>query len=623
MGEYPAYFLAIHLVPVIPGFCRCELAAISSGIGKAGSWRLKPFGTTDIFNFMRDLLSSAVVILLSCFALGQNPAWSADIALVHAHIYTVNARQPWAEALAIRDGKIMALGTDREINGYRGASTKVIDARSRLVLPGFTDCHAHFLDGSFTLQQINLDDTTTISEIVQRVKGYATAHPNDPWVLGRGWIYPVFGPAGLPNKKYLDAIIPDRPVYLESYDGHTWWANSKALEAAHITKETPNPPGGEIVRDPATGEPTGAIKEDAADAVVRSAVPEPSREAKLQAIRAGMKHANQLGVVRVHVPGSVYAHKDDLQSVDLLDELRNTGELTLRFSLAYRLDPPEMSDRQLAEILQARNKYHDDWIAAGAAKFFLDGVIETHTAAMLAPYSNDPSLSGDLLWDAEKYKGFVAELDKHGIQVFTHAIGDRAIRVALDAYEDAVKKNGTKNARHRIEHIENVSAADIPRFGQLGVIASMQPLHAYPDEDAFKAWVPSVGRERAQRAWAWHSIQAAGGVLAFGSDWPIVTLNPWPGLQNAVTRQTTEGKPKGGWIPAQRVSLAEAIKGYTLNAAFAGHREKTEGSLEPGKVADLIVVSQDVFKVDPLKIGETKVLLTILGGHVVYKSESY
>ena len=242
---------------------------------------------------------------------------------------------------------------------------------------------------------------------------------------------------------------------------------------------------------------------------------------------------------------------------------------------------------------------------------------------MLAPYSNAPSLSGDLLWDPEKYKHFVAELDRHGIQIFTHAIGDRAIRLSLDAYEDAAKQNGTGNARHRIEHVEDASAADIPRFGRLGVIASMQPLHAYPDEDALKAWAPSVGEERVQRAWAWSSIQDAGGVLAFGSDWPIVTLNPWSGVQNAVTRQTTEGDPKNGWIPAQRIRLADAIRGYTLNAAFAGRREKTEGSIEPGKLADLIVLSQNIFKIDPLKLRATKVLLTMVNGHVVYQSDRF
>jgi predicted amidohydrolase YtcJ len=491
------------------------------------------------------------------------------------------------------------------------------------VLPGFTDCHAHFLDGSFTLQQLNLEGAGTLTEVQRRVKDYAAAQRDDPWLLGRGWIYPLFLPSGLPDKKYLDQIVSDRPVYLESYDGHTWWANSKALAAANITRDTADPPGGMIVRDPKTGEPTGAIKEDAADAVVRNVIPEPNRQSKLRALRAGMKHANEVGVVRVHVPGGVYAHKDDLQNVDILEELRRTGELNVRFYLAYRLDPPEMTKRQLQEIVQARNRYHDDWIAAGSAKFFLDGVIETHTAAMLAPYTNDPRVSGELLWNQEKYKQYVAELDRSGIQIFTHAIGDRAIRVTLDAYSSAAKANGTRDARHRIEHIEDVSAADIPRFHEAGVVASMQPLHAYPDEDAFKSWVPSVGPERAQRAWAWHSIEASGGVLAFGSDWPIVTLSPWPGLQNAVTRENTDGEPKGGWIPSERITLADAIRGYTLNAAFAGHREKTEGSLETGKLADLIIVSQDIFKVDPHKISGTKVLLTMVGGRVVYKSQRF
>jgi predicted amidohydrolase YtcJ len=547
----------------------------------------------------------------------------ADVIVVHGRIYTVDTKHPWASAVAIQGEKILAIGTDAEILGYRGPATKLIDARGRLVLPGFTDCHAHFLDGSFTLQQLNLEGAGTLTEVQRRVKDYAAAQRDDPWLLGRGWIYPLFLPSGLPDKKYLDQIVSDRPVYLESYDGHTWWANSKALAAANITRDTADPPGGMIVRDPKTGEPTGAIKEDAADAVVRNVIPEPNRQSKLRALRAGMKHANEVGVVRVHVPGGVYAHKDDLQNVNILEELRRTGELNVRFYLAYRLDPPEMTKRQLQEIVQARNRYHDDWIAAGSAKFFLDGVIETHTAAMLAPYTNDPRVSGELLWNQEKYKQYVAELDRSGIQIFTHAIGDRAIRVTLDAYSSAAKANGTRDARHRIEHIEDVSAADIPRFHEAGVVASMQPLHAYPDEDAFKSWVPSVGPERAQRAWAWHSIEASGGVLAFGSDWPIVTLSPWPGLQNAVTRENTDGEPKGGWIPSERITLADAIRGYTLNAAFAGHREKTEGSLETGKLADLIIVSQDIFKVDPHKISGTKVLLTMVGGRVVYKSQRF
>ncbi len=564
-----------------------------------------------------------LVGFLSATSYAETKSATADVVLIHARIYTVNPRQPWAEAVAIREGKILAIGTDQEVANYRGASTKVVDAKGRLVLPGFTDCHVHFMDGSFSLQYVNVEEAKTVAEIQEQIKAYAAAHPNDPWVLGRGWSYPIFAPSGLPDKKQLDVIIPDRPAYIEGFDGHTWWANSKALEAAHITKDTPNPPGGTIVRDPATGEATGAIKEDAADAIVRRAIPIPSHETKLKALRAGLKHANELGITRVHVMGGVNVGRGDVADAELLQELHKTDELTVRFYLGYRLDPPEITAQQLDEIEQARDRYHDDWIAAGGVKFFLDGVIETHTAAMLEPYTNDPSQSGQLLWNPDKYKGFVAELDRRRIQIFTHAIGDRAIRLALDAYQGAAIKNGTKDARHRIEHIEDPSAADIPRFGDLGVIASMQPLHAYPDDDTLKSWLPAVGPERGNRGWPWHSIQAAGGVLGFGSDWPVVTLSPWPGLQNAVTRQNTEGEPKGGWIPSERISLAYAIRGYTLNAAFAGHREKTEGSLEPGKLADLIMVSQNVFSIDAHHIVDTKVVMTMVGGRVVYKSDIF
>jgi predicted amidohydrolase YtcJ len=568
---------------------------------------------------LQQLLLCLSVVCLSCISYAATKSSTADVILIHARIYTVNPQQPWAEALAIRDGKILAVGKEDEISQYRGTSTKVIDAKGRLVLPGFTDCHVHFMDGSFSVEQVNVESAKNLEQVQQQIGAYAKAHPNDAWVLGRGWSYPIFPPSGMPDKKQLDAVVPDRPAYIEGYDGHTWWANSKALAAAHITKATSDPRGGTIVRDPATGEPTGAIKEDAADALVRRAIPVPSREKKLKALRAGLKQANELGITRVHVMGGVNVGAGDVADADLLDELRRNNELTVRFYLGYRFDPPEVTAHQLDEIEQARKRYHDDWIAAGGVKFFLDGVIETHTAAMLEPYSNAPSLSGSLLWDPDKYKAFVAELDRRGIQIFTHAIGDRAIRLALDAYQSAATANGTKDARHRVEHIEDPSAADIPRFGQLGVIASMQPLHAYPDDDTLKSWLPSVGPERATRAWPWRSIQAAGGVLAFGSDWPVVTLSPWPGLQNAVTRQTTDGEPQGGWIPSESISIADAVKGYTLNAAFAGHREKTEGSIEPGKLADLIIVSQNLFEIDPHRLVDTKVILTMVGGRVVYE----
>jgi predicted amidohydrolase YtcJ len=567
-------------------------------------------------------LICVAVITLVASAFGQ-PSTVADTVIVNARIYTVNVRQPWAEAVAIREDKLLAVGSAKDIAAYRGATTKVIDAKGKLVLPGFTDCHVHFLDGSLALRRIDLTGATTVAEIQRRVKAFAVAHPEQSWLLGRGWSYPAFGSSGLPDKEYLDEIVPDRPVYLEGFDGHTWWANSRALQLAGVARQTLDPSGGTFVRNSNTGEPTGAVKEDAADAVIRRAIPAPSRKEKLRALRAGLKEANRFGVVRVHVAGSVSAGIGDLQDVDLLEQLHRDGELSVRMYLAYRLDPPAVTDEELRQIKEAGDRYHDEWISAGAAKFFLDGVIETRTAAMLSPYAGEPSQTGQLLWEPAVYQAAVAELDRRGVQVFTHAVGDRAIRQALDSYENAQQVNHTKDARHRIEHIECVSEADVPRFGQLGVIASFQPLHAYPDDDTLKVWAPNVGPARTQRAWAWHSIESRGGVLAFGSDWPIVTLSPWPAVRNAVLRQTTEGNPAAGFIPQERISLEDAIKAYTLGAAFAGHREKTEGSIEPGKLADLIVLDRDLFKIEPNQIADTEVLLTMVGGKTVYQAPTW
>jgi predicted amidohydrolase YtcJ len=562
-------------------------------------------------------------ILMSSLAGLAQTARSADIILTNARIYTVNSRQKWAEAIAVRGEKILAVGDKAKIDSYHGKSTKVIDAQGHLLLPGFTDSHIHFLDGALSLQHVQLDDAKNLEEIQKRLKEYASAHPEEKWILGRGWSYPVFAPSGLPDKKDLDAIIPDRPVYLEGFDGHTWWANSKALETAGITRQTPDPPGGTIVRDPKTGEATGAIKEDAADDLIRRVIPAPPREEKLRALRAGMREANRVGLVRVHSASGVGIASSDLQNADLYDELRRGGELTLRLYMAYRAQPPTLTNESLKAIESARSRYHNEWISAGAVKFFLDGVIESHTAAMLEPYSDDRTQIGSLLWDPENYTEAVAELDQRGLQIFTHAIGDKAVRLALDAYQHAAEVNHSRDERHRIEHIETVSAQDISRFGRLGVIASMQPLHSYPDEDTLGIWARNAGPERATRAWAWRSIEQGGGVLAFGSDWPVVTLNPWPGVQTALTRQTSEGEPVGGFVPKQRLSLEDTIRAYTLGAAFAGRREKTEGSLEPGKLADLIILDRDLFQIEPSDIGKTQVLLTMVGGKVVYESPEW
>ena len=570
---------------------------------------------------MNKLKRCAVIsrIVILSFALSltlvARAAETADTIVTNAKVYTVNPQQKWAEAIAVRGENILAVGDAKQIEAYRGASTKVIDAKGHLVLPGFTDCHVHFMSGSLGLTHVDLNGANTVEEIQKRVKEYAASHPNLPWITGMGWQYPVFGPTALPTKKMLDDVIPDRPVYMVAYDGHSSWANSKALAMAGIDQNTPDPPNGKIVRD-SKGEATGALKEAAGDLVERL-MPKPTREERLAALRKGFHQANQFGVVRVHSAGGDFGY------LDLYDELRKSGELTVRQYIAYFLDPPELTSEAIEKMEAARKKYNDAWISGGAVKTMLDGVIEAHTAAVLGNYADDTTQSGKLFWDPDKYQQAITEIDKRGFQIFTHAIGDRAVRLAFDAYENAQKTNHTSDDRPRIEHIETITAQDIPRFGKLGVIASFQPLHTDPNDDTLKVWAVAAGPDRVSRAWPWRSVEKSGGKLAFGSDWPVVTISPWPGVQNALTRQTAEGEPAGGWIPQERISLEDAIQGYTLGAAFAGRREKTEGSLEPGKVADLIILSKDLFKIEPPDVLNEEVLVTMVGGKVVYESASW
>ncbi len=539
----------------------------------------------------------------------------ADAVLIHAKIYTLNSQDPWAQAAALREGRIIAVGTDKAIEAYRGPSTKVIDAREHVVLPGFVDAHVHMLAGAAQLEQVSLNEAKTLGDFQKIIRDYATAHPDKKWIQGMGWYYNIFGKGGLPDKKLVDAVVSDRPVYLLAYDGHSSLANSKALQEAGITRQTPDPPSGIIVRDPATGEPTGVLKE-AAGPMVAKVIPQPTREEERDRLAKAIRYASSLGFTRLISAGA------DAERVDLFDEIRQRGDLTTRFYMARFVNPP-ISPEVIKALEENRKKYADDWIDLGAAKFLLDGVIEAHTAAMLEPYSNDPRNRGQLYFDPDKYKQGVMELDRLGFQIFTHGIGDRAIRLALDAYESANKTNGRMDARDRIEHIEDPDAQDVPRFGKLGVIASMQPLHTTPNENTLNVWAGNVGPQRAQNAWPWRDILAGGATLCFGSDWPVVTLNPWPAVQILLTRETPEGTPPGGWLPNERLTLEQAIHGYTLGGAIAAKREKTEGSIEVGKLADAIIISQDLFKVEPNQIGKTKVLMTLVGGKVVYQDPSF
>ncbi|MBN1566622.1 MAG: amidohydrolase [Acidobacteria bacterium] len=560
-------------------------------------------------------VTAIIALVFLASACNRRTSTPADTVLMHARIYTVNANLPWAQAMAVREGKILAVGSDKEIAAYQGPSTNVIDAKGRMALPGFMDGHVHMMAGAAQLEGVSLNEAKTIGEFQKIIKDYAAAHPDKKWIQGMGWVYSVFGPGSLPDKRLVDEVVADRPVYLAAYDGHTALANSKALQIAGITRKTPNPPSGIIVRDPATGEATGVLKEAAGQLVARH-IPPPTREEELNRLTKAIRYASSLGLTRLISAGA------DTERVELFDQIRQKGDLTARFTMAWFTSAPVSPDA-IRNLEESRKKYRDEWIDAGQVKFLLDGVIEAHTAAMLEPYEKDPSNKGQLYFDAEKYREAVIELHRLGFPIATHAIGDRAIRLALDSYEAANKANSRTDARNRIEHIEAPSSRDIPRFGKLNVIASMQPLHATPDQNTFASWAGSIGPQRAERAFPWHSILNGGAQLSFGSDWPVVTLNPWPGVQMLLTRETPEGTPAGGWHPNERLSLEQAIQGYTMGAAIAAGREKSEGSIEVGKWADVILLSQDLFRIPANQIGKTKVLMTMVGGKIVYQDVSW
>ena len=537
----------------------------------------------------------------------------ADLVLLHGKIYTENPNQPWAEALAVKDGVISAVGTSEEISRHLSSATQVIDARGHLVLPGFVDSHIHFLLGSLNLARwaLRLDSARTIGELQTCIRQYAIAHPEEEVITGYGWMYAVFGAAGLPDKRHLDEVVSDRPVILIAYGGHTTWTNSRAMQLAGVTDQTPSPANGEIVHDPISGEPTGVFKEDA-EALVHKLLPKYAAEDPVAAILGGLKLANRFGITRVHSAGQ------DAENIRLYDEIRSRGLLTVRLYCALYVAPPAVTAEIIEKAESLRRTYHDDWLCGGAVKLYTDGIIESHTAAMLCCYSDDNRPRGSLNWTPERYQEAVTEFDRRGFQVWTHSIGDRGIRLSLDAYAQAAVQSSRKDARHRVEHVEAPHEADVPRFGELNVIASMQPLHAYPNANILGTWSAHVGPKRAQNAWPCNELFRTGAHVAFGSDWPIVTPDPWKAIQTLVTRQTVEGTPPGGWVPHQRISVQQAIHGYTLGAAYAGFLEQTEGSIERGKVADIIVVSQNILDVPATQIHATKVLYTIVGGRIVY-----
>jgi predicted amidohydrolase YtcJ len=551
----------------------------------------------------------ALALLFSWNALllaHELPSDVADNVIVNATVYSSPGN--FHEAIAIKSSKILAVGTRSEIEKLAGAQTQFIDAAGASVTAGFNDSHVHLFSGSESLQQVDLLDATSLVDIGNRIRSFAMANPKKTVIVGRGWLYGFF-PGGLPSREQLDAIVSDRPAIMKCYDGHSMWLNTKALSEAGITRDSKDPENGVIVRA-SNGEPTGVLKEAAmklADAVM----PKRTREEKIAAIQTAIVEAHRLGVTSVQEAGI------GLEELEVLDALRMRDQLRLRIYVALE-GHPRMTEEDVRELDALRARFRE--LSIRAVKLYADGVIEAHTAALLQPYANNP-IRGLPEYSQDDLDRVVEALDRHGYQIMVHAIGDGGIRMALDALERAALNNPSSadGRRHRLEHIESVSPEDIPRFGQLGIIASMQPFHANPNSNLFNVWAVNLGPERASRAWGWKSIQDAGGRLAFGSDWPVVGLDPIPGLHTALTRQTLDGVPVGGFVPAQRLSLSAAIDAYTLGAAYAQFAENEKGTLAAGMLADIVIWDRNLFAVPVHQVKNARVAKTIYDGQVVYE----
>jgi predicted amidohydrolase YtcJ len=520
---------------------------------------------------------------------------AADSIVLGGKIYTVNPQQPWAQAVAVRQGKIVAVGSEADIHALRGPRTEVIEVDGHMVLPGFTDTHLHLrLEPSRSLYCEFV--ASTIAEAQQALRARVREKPNDPVVLG--WAL-LAEHAAATGRADLDRAVPDRPVLI--YDGHRSYANSKALQAAGITRDTPDPDGGVICRDPVTHEPTGVLEEAAGREALALLAPKPTHEMALEGYRRAFRTASEMGLVRLHSAGR------DSDAIGVFDEMRRRGELPLRLLISTVIDPPSITPQDIDAIESTRERYNDEWIDANAVKFFQDGLVETHTAAMLEPYEDAANVTGETHWRTDAFRHAVVEMNRRGFHILAHATGDRSTREILDAYALARQANGKEHTVLRIEHAEHISDEDIARFARLGVIASMHPLFPV---SVWGAQETCVGSHRMQLAFPWRSLARAGGRVAFGSDFPAYTLNPWEAIQALVA-----GHPRA----EQRISIAEAISGYTIDAAYAGGREWTEGSLSIGKAADLMVVSQNLFDAPATSLAQTRVLLTMVGGRVVHR----
>jgi predicted amidohydrolase YtcJ len=559
------------------------------------------------------LFITPCLLIASNAATADKPALAADLVLTGGRIWTVNPAQPESQAVAIWQGRILVAGTDADAKALVGPRTHVIDLKGRRVVPGFYDSHVHLLGSGQRLSEVALKDAPDQAEFAKRIKQFHEKLPRDRWLLGGEWDHDRTFNGRLPTAELLDGYVADRPVFLRRYDGHMAVVNSLVLKMAGITAKTTDPLGGVIYRKPGSQEPSGLLRDNAMD-LVTGLIPAPSDGEIAEAVNAALAEARQNGVTSVQdMDGSGPTTRRKL--FRLYQNLARSERLTLRVDLRW----PLAEWKSLAD-LGAIEGLGDDWVRIGGLKGFVDGSLGSSTAKMFEPFVNEPGSTGVFVTPPAKLREYILAADKAGLSVAVHAIGDRANAELLDIFAEAAQQNGPRDRRFRIEHAQHLRPQDYPRFKELGVIASMQPYHAIDDG----RWAEGrIGAKRCASSYAFRSVLDHGARLAFGSDWSVAPLSPLLGIDAAVNRRTLDGKNPKGWFPEQKITVAEAIQAYTLTSAYAGFEEKDRGSLEAGKLADLVVLSRDILTDSERDhIADTEVVMTIVGGRVVYEKKN-
>ncbi len=531
---------------------------------------------------------------------------AADLVITRANVWTGDPAQPEAMGIAIIGDRIVAVGGADDIERWRGSNTRVINAAGRRVVPGFNDAHVHFVDGGRQLDNVDLKDADTPEEFARRIAERAKITPGGEWILGGDWDDQRWTPARLPTRALIDPVTPSTPVFVNRYDGHMSLANSAALQLAGVTAQTPDPPGGTIVRD-AQGNPTGVLK-DAAMGFVDRMIPRMTPERRLHAVKRALDHAASLGVTSVQDMNPAY---DDIA---VYAELANRGELTARIYAA----PMETGWQDQAK-LGIHRSFGSAWLRVGAVKGYADGSLGSTTAYFFQPYTDAPNTRGllsDEMQPVDLMRERMVGADRAGLQLCIHAIGDAGISQILDLFGDVVRANGDRDRRLRIEHAQHIAPNDFDRFASLEVIASVQPYHAIDDG----RWAERrIGPERIKTTYAFRTLLSKGVRLALGTDWYVAPLNPMLTLYAATTRATLDGRNPGGWVPEQKITVAEAVSAYTAGSAYAEFQDAEKGTIARGKLADLVILSDDIFSMPPASIKDVKVMTTLVGGKVVFQ----